>query len=177
MHALQLTRDGASAPFLKLITTPKPTPGPGQVPIQVKAFPIQPSDILDSKGLYPHTTLPRTPSRDFAGTVIDGPSHLLGKEVFGTSGHDFSFTEDGCHAEYWIISEQVIVEKPKKLSFAQAASPGTSFTTAAITLRRAGVKAEDCSGSGSDGAGWFRCCAFGQGVGMQSPRSCEKECY
>ncbi|KAL9068097.1 MAG: hypothetical protein Q9161_006450 [Pseudevernia consocians] len=141
MQALQLTREGASAASLKLITTPKPIPGPGQVLIQIKASPIQPSDVLNSKGLFPHTTLPRIPGRDFAGIVVDGPSHLLGKEVFGTSGHDFSFTEDGCHAEYCLLSETAIVEKPKKLSFVQAASAGTPFTTAAIALRRAGVKA------------------------------------
>ncbi len=141
MQALQLTREGTSAPSLALATTPKPTPGPGQVLIQVKASPIQPSDILNSKGLFPHTTFPRTPGRDYAGIIVDGPSHLLGKEVFGTSGHEFSFTEDGSHAEYCLISEKAVVEKPKNLSFAQAASAGTPFTTAAIALRRAGAKA------------------------------------
>ena len=141
MQALQLTRNDASTPSLELITTPKPTPGPGQVLVQVKASPIQPSDVLNSKGLFPHTTFPRIPGRDFAGIIIDGPPHLKGKEVFGTSGHDFSFTEDGCHAEYCLISEKAVVEKPKNLSFAQAAAAGTPFTTAAIALRRAGVKA------------------------------------
>ena len=141
MQALQLNREGASAPSLKLTTTPKPTPSPGQVLVQVKASPIQPSDALNSKGLFPHTTFPRIPGRDFAGIVVDGPSHLLGKEIFGTSGHYFSFTADGSHAEYCLISEKVVVEKPKNISFAQAASAGTPFTTAAIALRRAGAKA------------------------------------
>ena len=140
MQALQLKKDGPSVPSLSLITTPKPSPGPGQVLIQVKASPIQPSDVLNSQGRFPHTKFPRVPGRDFAGIVVDGPSHLSGKEVFGTSGHDFSFTEDGCHAEYCLISQKVVVEKPKNLSFAQAASAGTPFTTAAIALRRAGVK-------------------------------------
>lgn len=141
MQALQLTREGTTAPSLKFVTTPKPIPGPDQVLVQIKASPIQPSDVLNTKGLFPHTTFPRIPGRDFAGIVVDGPSQHIGKEVFGTSGHDFSFTEDGCHAEYCLISEKVIVEKPKNLSFAQAASAGTPFTTAAIALRRAGVKA------------------------------------
>ena len=141
MQALRLKKEGASSPSLNLITTPKPTPGPGQVLIHVKAASIQPSDVLNSKGLFPHTTFPRTPGRDFAGVVVDGPSQHIGKEVFGTSGHDFSFTEDGCHAEYWLISERGVLEKPKNLSFAQAASAGTPFTTAAIALRRAEVKA------------------------------------
>lgn len=143
MQALQLTREGASAPFLQLTTIPKPTPAPGQVLVQIKASPIQPSDVLNSKGLFPHTTFPRIPGRDFAGIVVDGSSQHIGKEVFGTSGHDFSFTENGCHAGYCLISEKVIVEKPKNLSFAQAASAGTPFTTAAIALKRAGVKAGD----------------------------------
>ena len=141
MQALKLTKEGTSAPSLKLTTTPKPTSGPGQVLVQVKASPIQPSDALNSKGLFPHTTFPRIPGRDFAGIVVEGPSHLLRKEVFGTSGHNFSFTQDGSHAEYCLISENVVVEKPKNLSFAQAASVGTPFTTAALALRRAGAKA------------------------------------
>ena len=141
MQALQLAREGASATSLKLITTPKPTAAPGQVLVQIKASPIQPSDVLNSKGLFPHTKYPRIPGRDFAGVVVDGSSHYIGKEVFGTSGHDFSFTEDGCHAEYCLIAEKVAVEKPKNLSFAQAASVGTPFTTAAIALKRADVKA------------------------------------
>ena len=140
MQALQLVRNDASAPYLKLSSTPKPTPGPGQVLVQVKASPIQPSDVLNSKGLFPHT-FPRIPGCNFAGIIIDGPSHVLGKEVFGTSGHDFSFTQDGCHAEYCLISKNAVIEKPKNLSFAQAAAAGTPFTTAAIALRRAGVKA------------------------------------
>ena len=141
MQALQVIKKGPSAPSLKLITTPKPSPGPGQVLIQVKASPIQPSDILNSKGSFPHTTFPRIPGRDFAGTVVEGPSRLLGKEVFGTSGKWFSFTEDGAHAEYCLIPEEAVVEKPKNLSFAQAAAAGTPFSTAAIALRRAGAKA------------------------------------
>lgn len=141
MQALQLTKVDASAPSIELITTPKPIPGPGQVLVQVKASPIQPSDVLNSKGLFPHTTFPRIPGRDFAGIIVDGPSHFLGKEVFGTSGHDFSFTQNGCHAEYCLVSEKAVVEKPKNLSFAQAAAAGTPFTTAEIALRRAGVKA------------------------------------
>lgn len=58
-------------------------------------------------------------------------------------GSTFSFTEDGANAEYAVLKESCVVLKPKNLSFAQAASVGTPFTTAMTTLLRARAQPPD----------------------------------
>ena len=63
-------------------------------------------------------------------------SQLCGEEVFGTSGHDLSFTIDGAYAEYVLVRESAFALKPPNLSFAQAASICTPYTTASLAIRR-----------------------------------------
>ncbi|KAM0722302.1 hypothetical protein Q7P37_001743 [Cladosporium fusiforme] len=139
MKALRVTKqdDTTSVKFQDL---PLPTPNPSEVLVKIRASAVQPSDILNSKGAFGLTTFPRTLGRDFAGTVTKGPSHLLGKHVFGTSGNTFSFTSDGAQAEYAVLSADAVAIKPTELSFEQAAMLGTTFTTANITLKRANFK-------------------------------------
>ncbi|KAE8448980.1 hypothetical protein EG329_008568 [Mollisiaceae sp. DMI_Dod_QoI] len=144
MLALQLTKPSPDTPpTLSLTTLPLPTPSPGQVLIHIHASAIQPSDILNTRGLFPYTTYPRIPGRDYAGTIIASPSNpsLLNTSVYGTSGNEFSFTSNGSHAEYILVPESSIAVKPTNLSWTQAATIGVPFTTAALALRKAGVKA------------------------------------
>src|SRR5438128_12411293 len=54
--------------------------------IEVKAAAVNPSDVKAATGLMPYAVFPRTPGRDYAGIVIDGPTGWIGREVFGSSG-------------------------------------------------------------------------------------------
>jgi NADPH:quinone reductase-like Zn-dependent oxidoreductase len=84
--------------------------------------------------------LPRTPGRDFAGVVVDGPQNLRGREIWGTGG-DVGFTRDGSHAEFIVIPAAAASAKPPNLSFEEAACVGTNFVTAFEGLvNRAKVK-------------------------------------
>jgi NADPH:quinone reductase len=141
MKALRVSKEGSSEPTVTIEVVPTPSPGPSELLVKIAASPVQPSDILNSKGRFPNTTFPRTLGRDFAGTVVEGSDAWKGKRVFGTSGDTFSFTVDGAHAEYAILPENAVAEIPSKLSFAQAASLGTPWTTADMTLSRGGAKA------------------------------------
>lgn len=136
MKALQVHKD-ANATTLSIEDLPQPKPSTGQVLVKIRASAVQPSDVLNSKGVFANTTFPRTLGRDFAGTVVEGPADLTGKDVFGTSGPTFSFTEDGAQAEYALLSVDAIALTPNQLSFEQAALLGTPFTTANLTLKRA----------------------------------------
>src|SRR6516225_3169374 len=98
MRALRFDKTG-SLEALKVSDIPKPTPGPNEVLVEVKAAAVNPSDIKNVLGGMHETTVPRTPGRDFAGTVVAGPSHLIGQSVFG-SGGDLGFRRDGSHAEF-----------------------------------------------------------------------------
>jgi NADPH:quinone reductase-like Zn-dependent oxidoreductase len=85
------------------------------------------------------TTPPRTPGRDFAGTVVAGPAAWLGAEVWGTGG-DLGFTRDGSHAQLLRLPVAALARKPANLSFAQAGAVGVNYVTAAIGLDYTALK-------------------------------------
>ncbi|TAQ85182.1 hypothetical protein B7494_g6479 [Chlorociboria aeruginascens] len=144
MKALRLTRDiPGSLPALTLDTVSKPTLTSNHVLVKVHASAIHPSDLINRKAAFPFTTFPRIPGRDFAGTIVEGPSHLVGQEVYGTSGNTHAFTIDGFQAEYTLVHENAFAIKPKALTFAQAACIGVPFTTASLVLRKANAQAND----------------------------------
>ncbi|HEV2274547.1 MAG TPA: zinc-binding alcohol dehydrogenase family protein [Acidobacteriaceae bacterium] len=128
MHALRFHQFG-DLKNLQLEQIGDPVVSPDEVLIQVRAASINPSDVKNVQGRMQGTTLPRTPGRDFAGVVVDGPPHLRGVEVWG-SGGDAGFTRDGSHAEFMVIPAAAAVAKPAALSFEQAACVGVNFVTA-----------------------------------------------
>ena len=111
----------------------KPVADKDHAVIEVRAAPINPSDVKNAVGLMRQTTLPRTPGRDFAGVVVDGPAEWLGKNVWG-SGGQFGFTHDGSHAEYLQVPLNALALKPATLDFVAAASVGVPFTIAWLGL-------------------------------------------
>lgn len=143
MKALRMTRSGSSAPQLAVQDVEIPQTKDGELLVKIHASFVQPADVLNSTGGFGMTTYPRTLGKDFSGTVVYGSQYWRGKDVFGTSGNSFSFTADGAQAEYAILNEGCVVEKPRNISHAQAASLGTPMSTANITLQRASIKRED----------------------------------
>jgi NADPH:quinone reductase len=109
-----------------------------QVLIEVKAAAVNPSDIKAATGMMPYAVFPRTPGRDYSGVVIDGPQGWIGREVFGSSG-DLGIRRDGTHATHLAAEADAVVERPKSLSWEEAAGIGVPFVTAMEGLRRAGM--------------------------------------
>jgi NADPH:quinone reductase-like Zn-dependent oxidoreductase len=97
--------------------------------VQISASGINPSDVKALLGKMPNLTWPRVPGRDYSGVVVDGPSNLIGKEVWGTGG-DLGMGRNGGHAEFNAIDIAGIREKPKNLSMFEAGSIGVSWTCA-----------------------------------------------
>lgn len=112
--------------------------GPNDVLIEVKAAAVNPSDVKAATGLMPYAVFPRTPGRDYAGVVVDGPAGMIGREVFGSSG-DLGIRRDGTHATHLVVEADAVVEKPKTMSWEEAAGIGVPFVTAMEGYRRAGV--------------------------------------
>jgi len=135
MKALRFERTG-SLDALHLAEIDRPRLKPGEVLVRVEAAAINPSDTKNVLGKMHRTTLPRTPGRDFAGVVVEGPGETIGREVFG-SGGDLGFNRDGTHAEFVAVPAAVLVDKPKSLSFAQAAALGVAHLTAWAGLVKA----------------------------------------
>jgi NADPH2:quinone reductase len=115
-------------------------PGPQDVIVEIKAAGVNPSDVKAATGLMPYAVFPRTPGRDFAGVVVDGPSEWLGREVFGSSG-DLGIRRDGTHATHLVVEAAALVEKPGNISMDEAAGIGVPFVTAIEGFRRAGMPA------------------------------------
>lgn len=112
--------------------------GKSDVLIEVKAAAVNPSDVKAATGLMPYAVFPRTPGRDYAGIVIDGPAGTVGREVFGSSG-DLGIRRDGSHASHLVVEAEAVVDKPKSISWEEAAGIGVPFVTAMEGFRRAGV--------------------------------------
>ncbi len=140
MQALQFSATG-SLDTLQLHGLAKPVPAAGEVLVEVRATGVNPSDIKNVLGLFPYTTTPRIPGRDFAGVIVEGPEQLLGQAVWGGSGQGFGFYRDGCHAQYVAVPVNAVTPLPKSLTFAQAATCGVPFITAWDALERSHVKA------------------------------------
>jgi NADPH:quinone reductase len=116
--------------------------GANQLLIEVRAAAVNPSDVKAAIGLMAYAVFPRTPGRDYAGIVIDGPADRIGREVFGSSG-DLGIRRDGSHATHLALEAEAVVEKPKNISWEEAAGIGVPFVTAMEGFRRAGMPKPD----------------------------------
>jgi len=111
---------------------------PDDVIIEVCAAAVNPSDVKAAIGMMPYAVFPRIPGRDYAGRVIAGPSELVGKEVFGSSG-DLGIRRDGTHATHLVVEKDALVIKPDTITIHEAAGIGVPFVTAIEGFRRAGM--------------------------------------
>ncbi len=133
-----LTKAENAAAVAPVVETHVLSRGDNDVLIEVKAAAVNPSDVKAATGLMPYAVFPRTPGRDFAGTVVAGPAALIGKQVFGSSG-DLGIRQDGAQASHMIVEADAVVEVPAGVSVEEAAGIGVPFVTAMEGLRRAGL--------------------------------------
>jgi NADPH:quinone reductase-like Zn-dependent oxidoreductase len=127
MKALRFAEFGPPS-VLRIEEVAIPEPGEGEALVHVKAAAINPSDIGNAAGHFKHTTLPRTPGRDFAGVVVKGKQRE-GEDVWGSSPN-LGIVRDGSQAEYVVVPAETLSIKPKSLSMEQAAAIGVPFVTA-----------------------------------------------
>ena len=133
MQAILIERFGEPSE-LQQKEVPRPDPGEGEVLVEVHAAAVNRSDVLNARGSFPFTTLPRIPGRDFAGVVVEGPKELVGTEVWGTGGGELGFIRDGSHAQYLAVSRNAVVPKSDTLSLEEAAASGLAYVTAGSAL-------------------------------------------
>jgi NADPH:quinone reductase-like Zn-dependent oxidoreductase len=133
MRALQFERFGNFHDALRVVEVDLPVPRADEVLVKVAAASVNPSDAKSILGRMKGTTLPRIPGRDFAGVIVDGPTKMVGTEIWG-SGGDIGFTSDGAHAEYIAIPQKSVAIKPAHLSMIEAAAVGTNYITAYLGL-------------------------------------------
>jgi len=155
--ALQLARKSPDLDHLLIdvVEMAVPRPGPGQVLVEIVAAGVNPSDVKAALGHMPHAIWPRIPGRDFAGIVREGPSQMVGLEIWGGGG-ELGISQDGSHARWMALDQKAVRPKPANLSMEEAGTVGVPFITASEGLREAGgVQATDvvlvCGGNGKVG--------------------------
>jgi NADPH:quinone reductase len=132
MFAVRCDRFGSPSE-LTVQHLPKPSLKPDEVLVEICAAAVNPSDVKNVMGVMAHTTLPRTPGRDWAGIVVAGSERLIGREVWGTGG-DIGFTRDGSHSSHIVLPKDAVRPKPRNLSMQQAGSIGVTYVTAWLCL-------------------------------------------
>jgi NADPH2:quinone reductase len=140
MQRLRVARQAASIDDLglQLETCDPPSPTAGEVLVEIRAAAVNRSDVAAALGRMPQAMWPRTPGRDWAGVVVEGPADLIGREVFGAGG-DLGITRDGTHASHLVLPRQAAVEKPAALALEEAGALGVPFVTALEGFRRSGM--------------------------------------
>jgi NADPH:quinone reductase len=123
-----LLREPGGPEQLELTDLPDPEPGDGQVLLRIRAAGVNFADVLVRQGRYPQApALPTVLGREVAGEVD-------GRRVMSASG-----AESGAYAELTVADEDWLVPMPESASFEEGASFLTTFLTAWIPLKRAGV--------------------------------------
>jgi NADPH2:quinone reductase len=121
---------------LKETDLPRDLPA-GYVAVEIRSAAVNPSDVRAVLGAMPHAVWPRTPGRDYAGVVVEGPRQLLGRGVWG-SGGELGIRRDGTHSRHLVLPAANLIEKPAAISLAEAGAVGVPFITAYEGLREAG---------------------------------------
>ena len=122
---------------IRIAAQPMPEVGADECLVQVVSAGVNPSDVKAVLGAMPHAVWPRTPGRDYAGVVLNGPAHLVGKDVWG-SGGELGIRRNGSHGHYLVVPVSSVRLKPANLTMEEAGSVGVPFVTAFEGLRRAG---------------------------------------
>ncbi len=106
----------------------KPTPGPHELLVHVKATALNRADLMQRKGHYP----PPPGTSEILGLEMAGVVEAWGNECFGWQAGDpvFGLLASGGYAEYVTIAAPVAMRMPGLLTFEQAAAIPEVFLTA-----------------------------------------------
>jgi len=122
MQAIRLEEENGE---LQVHELPVPTPGPGEVLVQMAASTINPSDIgfLYSTSGYSNRKLPVTPGIEGSGTVVAAgsgflPNFLIGKRVACTRAG----TRDGTWAHFLLTKASLCSPLKRDISFESGAT-------------------------------------------------------
>jgi len=125
---------------LKLEEVTRPTPGPHEVVVQLKAAALNRRDVFITYGQYPGIKLPAIPGSDGAGVVVEVGAEVkqvsVGSEVIinpglnwgpavhkkGDAFHILGVPTDGTYAQYVKIPAENVFRKPSHLSWEEAAA-------------------------------------------------------
>lgn len=178
--------NGINQPF-EYVDIETPKPASGEVVIQMNAAAFNHRDVWIQKGQYAGLRFPSIQGSDGSGIVTElgagVDESLLGKEVvinpslnWGDNPHTqakdyiiLGMAQDGTFAEYVKVAARLVHEKPKHLSFEQAAAfPLAGLTGYRALVTRAMAKPGDTVLiTGVGGGVALHCMQFAVALGCQ----------
>jgi NADPH2:quinone reductase len=126
MKAIEISEPGGPE-VLKLADRPDPTPGPGEVLIQVSAAGVNRPDVFQRQGRYaPPPGASDLPGLEVAGRIVSGD---VGDTGLAVGDRVCALVAGGGYAEYCVAPAAQCLPVPKGLSDVEAAGlPETYFT-------------------------------------------------
>ncbi|MFD5350222.1 zinc-binding dehydrogenase, partial [Streptomyces anulatus] len=126
MQAWRVHRNGEPGEVMRLEETDRPTPGDGQVLVEVRAANVNFPDALLCRGQYQvRPPLPFTPGVEVCGTTEDG------RRVLATPA-----LPHGGFADYVVADEAALLPAPDALDDAEAAALHIGYQTGWFGLHR-----------------------------------------
>ncbi|WP_405479409.1 NADPH:quinone oxidoreductase family protein [Streptomyces anulatus] len=126
MQAWRVHRNGEPGEVMRLEETDRPTPGDGQVLVEVRAANVNFPDALLCRGQYQvRPPLPFTPGVEVCGTTEDGRRVLGGAAL-----------PHGGFADYVVADEAALLPAPDALDDAEAAALHIGYQTGWFGLHR-----------------------------------------
>ncbi|NED02841.1 NADPH:quinone oxidoreductase family protein [Streptomyces sp. SID6648] len=126
MQAWRVHRNGEPGEVMRLEETDRPTPGDGQVLVEVRVANVNFPDALLCRGQYQvRPTLPFTPGVEVCGTTEDG------RRVLATPA-----LPHGGFADYVVADEAALLPAPDALDDAEAAALHIGYQTGWFGLHR-----------------------------------------
>jgi NADPH:quinone reductase len=126
MQAWRVHRNGEPGEVMRLEETDRPTPGDGQVLVEVRAANVNFPDALLCRGQYQvRPPLPFTPGVEVCGTTEDG------RRVLATPA-----LPHGGFADYVVADESALLPAPDALDDAEAAALHIGYQTGWFGLHR-----------------------------------------
>ena len=126
MQQIWIPRTGAPD-VLDLRDAPDPTPGPGEVLVEVEATGVNFADILARQGIYPDAPpLPTVVGYEVAGRVAsvgEGARLGVGADVV-------ALTRFGGYASHVVVPEVAVFERPENVSAEDGAAIPVNYLTA-----------------------------------------------
>ena len=122
-------------------TAPDPTPGPGEIVVELRCAAVNRRDLLVRQGVYPFP-LPITPGSDGAGIRRDTGEEVVilpglfwgnAKDAPGPEFQILGGPRDGTYAELVAVPAESVFPRPARFSWEEAAA----FPLAALTAWRA----------------------------------------
>lgn len=135
MATIVVVREYGGPEVLTVETAEVPTPGPGEVKLEVKAIGVNPIDLKNRTGVNA-TPLPYRPGAEAAGVVI-----AVGDGVVGVAVGDevIAYRAAGAYASELIVPVADVVPKPASISWEEAAGLMLVGSTAVHALEKVRV--------------------------------------